>query len=114
MKDNWDFIMSSNDQSVRYDYYLRKGSFIHQNGKSTILVQQLANDSASRPMKVFYYQAEISDSTCNAGYGKINFNDTTGKLLQDFDYISNGESNSSVIGDLVCGMRNTFQREGKI
>lgn len=46
--------------------------------------------------------ASISAKDCKNGYGQIYYRNLSGRNLNNYDYVSNGDSLNAAIGDWLC------------
>ncbi|WPO96911.1 MULTISPECIES: hypothetical protein [Enterobacteriaceae] len=99
--DQWMPFPSNTKNNEKASYFIKKGSYAHRDGKSSLLMQQIEVNAAKKKI-VSYYKLEISDEVCDEGYGKIYGYFLDGKHAFDGDYVSGGQSGGSFLGELLC------------
>ncbi|ENL1650986.1 hypothetical protein [Raoultella ornithinolytica] len=82
-------------------YSAKKGTFRYSKGESSVLFMYQTKDN-----KVEYYKGSIKDTYCDNGYGEMKFFNMDGRFAFKADYVAEGTSVGSALGDFMCGLRN--------
>ena len=100
-KDGWLYAFSSGEDASKGDFYMKSSTFRHKDDTSSMLIKEVAVNSAHET----YYKVEVSDETCDNGYGKVIFKDMDGRKVTDLDYATGAKANGAFFADMMCVFR---------
>ena len=107
--DAWLYIFSSSEGDAKEDYFMKSSTFRHKGDQSSLLIKRIIRKPSDNSTLERYYKAEISDETCEVGYGKLVIKDMEGTLYANPDYAAGAKSNSAFVGDMMCTFRRNIQ-----
>ncbi|WP_336852825.1 hypothetical protein [Pseudescherichia vulneris] len=95
-------------ETTRNAYFAKNGTFKHSNGASSFVVQRTDKTRGiSR-----YSKIAIKDTDCDNGYGVISFYTLQDAFEANGDYVANGDSLGSGVGDYICSVRAEMLKKG--
>ena len=101
----WVHITSTTVDGLHAEISAKKGSFIHANKASSLLVQQTTTRKDNGESSVYFYKATVSDEACDNGYGSLVYYNLKGQKEFENDYIEGGNSVASGVGGVICGLK---------
>jgi hypothetical protein len=110
----WYPMAKSQNGNSTYTYSAKAGSFGREGKTSFLIAQEKMDNTVLNGTSISYYKVIMTDQACDDGYGKVKYLTLDGKPAMSPDYLKDGESVASSIGDFICGVRDGLREQGKI
>lgn len=99
---NWVKLASSGDDGTII--YGKKGTYAKEKASRSFVIQYFSRNPGRSTYAVSFYKVSVSDKDCQNKYGKIIFANLQGKTEFSGDYIEDGGSIGSTVGDILCAL----------
>lgn len=100
--ENWVKLVSSEDDGTII--YGKKGTFVKEKANHSFVIQYFSRNPGRATYGVSFYKVSVSNKDCQNKYGKIIFANLQGQTEFSGDYIEDGGSIGSTIGDILCAL----------
>ena len=87
-------------ESENWKYQVKAGSFEKTKDGGSILLRTTHKTNATTN----FYTASIKTSDCKKGIGKTTWRKLNGEIYQEYDFVSEGGTIASYIGDGICSL----------